>query len=272
MKKSLVAFGAVALATAAFAADGLSSNMVGFDKVATKPNTFIQLAAQFQDVTTGKLAFEKIFTGLKGVDYDDDNVWLMTAPQVQFFDGSDYNIYYYLNDGFVVEDRKIVGRKAGWCDVDGIYTDLTATPGQGFWFKNPSMDAAEICGAGQVEQATEASVEAPAGIFSILANIFPMTINLNDEKHVMADGIVGVDYDDDNVWLSTAPQVQFFNGTDYDIYYYLNDGYVVESGKIVGRKAGWCNVDGIYVDVIIPSQQSFWVKANTGKFTFAFKR
>ena len=248
------------------------STVVGFDKVATKPNIFIQLAAQFQDVTTGKLAFEKIFTGLKGVDWDNGGIWRTTAPQVQFYNGKAYDCYYYLNDAWYKDAEGKDAYKTGWSDGFGNYVDLTAAPGQGFWFINPSADAAEICGAGQVEESVEATVEVPGGVFAILANVFPMAVNLNDEKHVTADGIVGVDWDSDDAWLSTAPQIQFFNGTDYDIYYYLNDGYVMEGLKIVGRKKGWCDMDGRYVDVAIPAQQSFWVKANTGKFKFTFKR
>ena len=248
------------------------STVVGFDKVATKPNIFIQLAAQFQDVTTGKLAFDKIFTGLKGVDWDNGGIWRTTAPQVQFYNGKAYDCYYYLNDAWYKDAEGKDAYKPGWSDAAGSYVDLTATPGQGFWFVNPSEEAEEICGAGQVEESSEAVVEVPGGAFAILANIFPMSVNLNDAKHVVADGIVGVDWDNGGVWRDTATQIQLFNGKNYDCYYYLNDGWYKDAEGKESYKPGWCDAAGSIVDAIIPAQQSFWIIARTGKFTFTFKR
>jgi hypothetical protein len=85
------------------------------------------------------------FSGLVGVNYDDDFAFRQTAPQIQVPNTKGgYDIYYYLNDGYFVNEQGEDDEKAGWCDLWGtIAGDVEAgaeisgdiAVGQGFWTK-----------------------------------------------------------------------------------------------------------------------------------------
>jgi hypothetical protein len=74
-----------------------------------------------------------------------------------------------------------------------------------------------------------------------------------------------VDYDDFDEFLTTAPEIQVWNGNVYTFYYYLNahNGY----------ETGWCDDWGdLLSDTTIPVGRGFWVRARTGEFTFCFNK
>ena len=75
------------------------------------------------------------YSGLVGVDYDENYAFFGTAPQIQMWTGAGYTYYYYLNDGWYDNGTEDGDYKAGWCDSYGnIVTDKIPV-GRGFWVK-----------------------------------------------------------------------------------------------------------------------------------------
>ena len=253
-------------------ADVESLNVVGYAQKTCPANRFQHAAAQFEDVSSGKLSLDTVFSGLPAVAFDDSYVFMGTAPHIQVVkaDGTP-DKYYYLSDGYYKVDG-VEAYKQGWCDSNGNIVDLEITPGAGFWLKNGSSKEETLTGNGQVAAAAATQVVAPAGVFSINANVYPVDVNLNNADQVTFPDIVGVDFDDAYLFMGTAPHIQVVkaDGTP-DKYYYLNDGYYNVDGA-AAYKAGWCDSNGNLVDVKIPAQGGFWVKAASGAFTFNYKR
>ena len=110
--------------------------------------------------------------------------------------------------------------------------------------------------------------EADAGKFIILGAQFEGVsggMKIND----LISGVAGVDWDEDDVFLKTAPQIQVPSANGYTTYYYLNDGY--DTIKDDGSTApGWCNIGGELVTDLIPAAQGFWTKGNGAAFTATF--
>ena len=79
-----------------------------------------------------------LVTGVQGVDYDEDSLFVTTAAQIQIPSATGgYKTYYYLNDGYdTVKDDGTTA--AGWCDSDGNLVSTTIPAGQGFWTKGVS--------------------------------------------------------------------------------------------------------------------------------------
>ena len=251
-----------------------SANVVGYANKAVPANTFVQAGAQFFDVASDTLILDKVMSGLAGVDYDDAAAYTGTAPHIQVV-GTDGvpAMYYYLNDGWYDNGTADGDFKAGWCDSAGNIVDLEITPGMGFWLKNAASESQNMIGAGAVSAVDSFDVKAPASVFSINANVYPMSVNFNDATKVAFPDIVGVDYDDAAAYTGTAPHIQVV-GTDGvpAMYYYLNDGWY-DNGTVDGDfKAGWCDSAGNIVDLVIPVQSGFWVKATTGELTFTYKK
>lgn len=211
-------------------------------------------------------------SGLPAVNYDDNYIFTGTAPHIQVLkaDGTP-NKYYFLADGYY-EDNGEDAYKQGWCDNNGNIVNLVITPGVGFWLKNGSSKEETMIGNGKVSLADSTEVLVPANIFSINANVYPITINLNNANQVSFPGIVGVDYDDAYSFTGTAPHIQIVkaDGTA-DKYYYLNDGYAEVDGQET-YNPGWCDSNGNIVEVKIEAQNGFWVKGSSGAFTINYKK
>ena len=243
------------------------SSIVGYTSKEAAQGKFIIMGAQFESVKDGSMKINDLVTGLTGVDYDSDDIWLTTAAQIQVPSAAGYTIYYYLNDGYdLIKNDGTVA--PGWCDVGGNLVNDEFTAGVAQWLKSV-QDSASAFVSGGVSDATKADVSCPVG-FALRANAFPVNATLNTAAITSVD-ITGVDYDADDVWLTTAPQIQVPSAGGYTIYYYLNDGYdlVKNDGTVA---PGWCDVGGNLVSEIIPAAQGFWTKGVQGAFTMTFTK
>ena len=248
-------------------AQGGGSFIVGYTSNSATQGKFYIIGAQFEDVSAGGIPINGVLSGVEGVDYDDANVWKTTASQIQIPDGGGYITYYYLNDGYdLVKDDGTTA--AGWCDNGGNLVDDEFTSGVAAWFKSVPADGAATV-AGAVPEESSKTVDCPIG-FALRANTFPVTVTLNTSS-MISDDIVGVDYDDANVWKTTAPQIQVPEGGGYVTYYYLNDGYDLEKDDGT-TAAGWCDNGGNLVSDTIAAGQGFWTKGVTGAFTLKFTK
>jgi len=215
---------------------------------------FVIKSLGFENVSDASTDVNDILKGFTGVDYDENFDFWKTAPQIQVLTTTGtYDIYYYLNDGYV-DDETFV---EGWCDGAGTLVDLDITPGTAFWVKVPGEDTATTA-AGAVLNESSVDVAVAANKFTLVGNAFPIAVTLNGTAFT-SDDIVGVDYDDNFNFWKTAPQIQVLTTTGtYDIYYYLNDGYVDDETFV----EGWCDSAGTLVtDTTIGVGSGFWVKS-----------
>ena len=119
-------------------ADVESLNVVGYAQKTCPANRFQHAAAQFEDVSSGKLSLDTVFSGLPAVAFDNSYVFMGTAPHIQVVkaDGTP-DKYYYLNDGYYEVDGA-AAYKAGWCDSSGNLVDVKIPAQGGFWVKAAS--------------------------------------------------------------------------------------------------------------------------------------
>ena len=268
MKKLM--FGMAAALALCGMADIESKNVVGYDTKESVDNKFYIVGIQFQGID-GSMKIDGLVEGTKGVDYDGDGAWMSTASQLQVPSAGGYTTYYYLNDGWYDNGTADGDYKPGWCDFRGEITADEFTPGVSVWFKSKTGDCT-FTQAGQVPQEDTATVDCAASVFSLKANVFPVSFALNDALKASFEGIVGVDYDDGGAWMKTAPQIQIPSEGGYDTYYYLNDGWYDNGTADGDYKAGWCDFRGEIVDVTVPAGQGFWVKPVTGAFSIKFTK
>lgn len=136
--KKILAVGTAIVGTVAMA-DVVSSSVVGYQTDTIAQNKFVIKAIQFEDVESGKVDVNKVFTGFTGVDYDDASAFMLTAPQIQVQSTTGYDMYYYLNDAYV---EATDSTKPGWADGNGNYVEPSVKVGAGFWVK--SADAITV--------------------------------------------------------------------------------------------------------------------------------
>ncbi len=204
--------------------------------------------------------------GYDGVDFDEEFNFLTTAPQIQVqkASGAGYDLYYFLNDAYIEETDSTV---KGWADSAGNYVDLTIDPGVAFWFKVVASDT-DVTVSGAVEGANSVDVDVPQNKFTLVANAYPVAVTLNGSQMTSED-LVGVDFDEEFNFLTTAPQIQVQKetGAGYDLYYFLNDAYIEETDSTT---KGWADSAGNFVSATIPAGAGFWMKGVTGDVTLNF--
>ena len=107
-------------------------NVVGYQTDTIAQNKFVIKAIQFEDVTSGKVDVNTVFTGFKGVDFDEAFAFQLTAPQILVQSATGYDTYYYLNDAYV---EATDSTKPGWADGNGNFVEAQVKAGAGFWVK-----------------------------------------------------------------------------------------------------------------------------------------
>ena len=243
-------------------------NNVGYTSKEAAQGKFLILGAGFQQ-SNGSTPVNGLVSGVTGVNYDEDNAFMSTAAQIQIPRASGgYTVLYYLNDAWYDDGSTEGATKAGWGDSNGVLVDAEFTPGIGFWFKSVSNDA--FCTiSGEVSSDSSSEISCPAN-FALRANPFPTAVSVNGPKFTSTD-IVGVDYDEDGMFMTTAPQIQIPRASGgYTVLYYLNDGWYSDGSIEGATKAGWCDSNGVLIDAEIPVGQGIWTRGVTGAFTLEF--
>ena len=114
---------------------------MGYQTDTLEQNKFVIKAIQFEDVTSGKVEVNKVFTGFKDVAgeidwYGDPDAFKLTAPQIQVQSAGGYDIYYYVKNAWVDNGTDDGTYVEGWSDSLGIYATDTIPAGRGFWLKS----------------------------------------------------------------------------------------------------------------------------------------
>lgn len=209
-------------------------------------------------------------SGVKACLYEDVDT---LGAEIMVRVGEGYKFYYFINDAYDADDNEVAGDV--WADMDGyvVDSDDLLALGDGFWFhaRGAAVESgATITVAGQVASATEITKDldgATAGIYSIIANPFPVGTDLGK---VVTSGLSAVLYEDVDASGNT---IMVREGEGYKFYYYINDAYDADDNEVVGDV--WTDMDGYIVDAddVIAPGKSFWILARqNGSITFSITK
>ena len=253
-------------------ADGIvSSSVVGYSGATINADQWYLVGVQFADVTseTETADFNSLLSTTctpgefgTGLDFSMGN-----APMIQVLNsaGTGYAYYYYVSDA---DDGTRVYNLTGWVDGSGnlVGNDALMTLSKGFWFK--SATAGTLNCAGQVSALSEFERKIPGGQFEIVANPYPVALNLNTPAtsgFTPGEFGTGLDFS-----MGNAPMIQVLNsaGTGYAYYYYIGDA---DDGTKVYNLTGWVDGSGNLVGgTQVGVGAAFWIKSATaGMFTFS---
>ena len=246
MKKLMFAMAAAA-GLMAFGEGIESNNTVGYSTTSVAADTWYMAGVQFTDTATGTGISLQDF--MKG-DFEATSFWdddLGDAPQVQIYGPGGYTAYYYFNDATAGANEI-----TAWSDGNGDAVDVTLSPGQALWFKNPSA-ACSVTFAGQVLAAGTKEVSCTADAWNMIANPYPTPLALNSEN--ITWNVSPTSYWDDP--LGAAPQIQIYGASGYTAYYYFSDA---TSGA--NEITAWADGNGDAVAISAPVGGALWFKAS----------
>ena len=271
MKKLMMA-AALAAFCGAVQADGITSaNTVGYSGATINAGQWYLVGVQFADVASKAETadFNSLVstTCTPGAYGDGSDFTMGNAPMIQVLkaNGTGYDFYYYISDA---DDGNGNYTATEWVDDQGYNLSAAAAQAlsKGFWFK--SHTAGTLNCAGQVSALSSFERNVPGGQFEIVANPYPVALNLNaPTTSGFTPGAYG---DGSDFTMGNAPMIQVLkaNGTGYDFYYYINDA---DDGNGNYTATEWVddqgyNLTGTQVGV----GAAFWIKSITaGKFMFS---
>lgn len=176
----------------------------------------------------------------------------VTAPVAQIWTGADYDIYYYLDYAYDEEWNEYTD--GCWASGANEYATAKISAGAGVWFRDDNEDVL-ITFAGQVVDAGTTPKTLVANKYNLIANPYPMQLLVNNSEQVTWDEIVATG---DTV---TAPVLQVWNVSDYDIYYYMDYAYDSEWNEYTD--GCWASGANEYLETPIEVGCGFWVKPTT---------
>ena len=217
------------------------------------------------------------FTGLTPVAIDwggDETAFWNLAPQLQIWNGSNYDLAYYVSNAWFDNGTEDGDFKEGWSDGAGLLLgdDYTITPGYAYWLKNvPDSKSLNI--SGQVKQAEKVQVACPSK-FMLIGNPYPTAIKLVDGTDMTSTDITPVEIDwggDETAFWNTATQLQIWNGSNYDLAYYVSNAWFDNGTEDGDFKEGWSDGAGLLLEEYsIPVGYGLWIKATSGACTIDF--
>ena len=221
-------------AAPAHAADVVSSNIVGYEKVSLSANAYYLSGIQFVKVGGEQGTLNDLFSATD-IPY---------GTVIQFLNEEGmYDLYTYLEEAYDAEADDFV---PGWGDGgEELVVDPTP-PGTGFWIKSP--ENYELAQSGEVSSATAITLEVPAGAYTMISNPFPDGFNPNAVTW------------SDNLEYGTVIQVLNDQGM-YDLYTYLEEAYDPETDDFV---PGWGDGGEELVSSSITTSpaQGVWIKSD----------
>ena len=244
------------LVVPAQAAEVVSSNIVGYEKIPLGVNAMDILACQFVDIgeVDGVVNIQDIVPD--GDFATDGTDWIKVYNPAThqyttaFYFGEDADGVFDPTD---TEYENSLG--AGWGDSDQFKLDFDIAGGQGFWAK--AVEGGTITVAGQV--ASSSTLTLNANEMDLLANPLPMAVNI---QRIVPGGNFA---DDGTDWIKVYnPETHqyiaaFYFGEDADGVFDPTD---TEYENSLG--AGWGDSDQFKLDFDIAVGQGFWAKAIEG--------
>ena len=258
MKKTALL--AVALAAClgyapARAADVVSSNIVGYQKVTLSKGwnmigvQFVRVGGEVKNLTDC-FVLDETFAG-----YDDDYKF---ATQMRIWNGDGYDFYGWAGtSGTDVDDDPSLDYT--WTDLGAeAVTDVDLPANLGVWVNAEKSGTLIASGEVVLEDVT---IDLEEG-YNMVCNPFPQTVPVTSFG-VLDASFAG--YDDD---YKFATQMRIWNGDGYDFY-----GWAGTSGTDVDDDPSldntWTDLGAEATDAVIPYGTAVWIKAEkAGKITF----
>ena len=215
----------------AWAADVVSSNIVGYEKVDLTDSTYMMSGVQFVGVGQTAVGLNDLFSG--EIEF---------GTRIMFFNETTggYDTFKYLEDAYIEATDEEV---AGWADRFGDFSTETVANGTGFWFYPVSGDTT-VTQSGQVDQTESVNVSVPAEQYTMVINPFPTGFNPNSVS--WSDGL---SYGDRIMTLGA--------GGSYVTYRYLEDAYDESTDE---EAPGWADRFGDRITSDIAGVgEGFWV-------------
>ena len=237
--------GGAAYAAPAQAAEVVSSNIVGYNKL-TLTTQFTLVASQFN--TVGAIAknvqdFVATDNDLPGLDPDDGYA---AQTELRYWNGTGYETYGWDPDG----DPSIEGSDHKWVDETLAVADFSIPVGNAVWIKIPANTQSEILLSGEVLAGDSATESVRAG-FTLIANPFPSTIDIQQIQP--SENLPGLDPDDG---YAAQTELRYWNGTGYDTFGWDPDG----DPSIEGSDHKWVDETLAVAQKNIEIGKGFWIK------------
>ena len=173
------------------------------------------------------------------------------APVLKVWkDGGYVDFYYYAQDWMMAQNVWCVG-SSGMAAV-GEKINLS----QGAFLKVKNQCTVQI--AGQVASSDSLQIGVQPNVFNLIANPFPIALNLNGNKVAWGDALVGADTymgEDDSV----APMIKTWVAGGYvDYFFYAQDWMMSQNVWCIGSSGMSAG------DVIVDTSTAFWLKYTKG--------
>ena len=222
------------------AADVVSSNIVGYQKLDLDAGAFVMSGIQFVKVGEDNGTLNDLFTSGD----------IPFGTEIRFLDSDGvYQIYKYIEEAYDEDADDFV---PGWGDGSDYLSGDVNVPGEGFWVKAPSNY--KLTQSGEVFPGQTATVTVEAGIFTMICNPFLVAFNPND-----VNWGTGLQYGTEIRVLDDAGVYQF--------YKYIEEAYDEDLDDFV---PGWGDGEDFIVKAAIADiGQGFWIKSPS-KLTLTF--
>ena len=209
-----------------------------------KKDAWLLTAVQFEGVDGNDALLSNLISGdYTAVEFDEDEMYLDTAPHIMIPTADGYADFFYIN--FEGEDF--------WFDASAGGPD-EGTPivaGTGIWFKQSGADCA-VTFAGQVVSDSSVPVPASADVWNLISNPYPVAAEISG---VTYEGLKSVEFDEDETYLETAPHMMIPSEDGYSDFFYINfegDDFWFDA-----------SAGGPDEGAVIPVGSGFWFKAAT---------
>ena len=266
MKKTFIALALAASVAPAWAAEVVSSNIVGYSKL-NLANGYTMVGSAFLTVGGGTtVSIQDIkASGLVGFDWDN----FEPGDTLMFWDASQqmYPTTLYYTGDVQTETMTGMGVNAGeWFDMDTFATAaIELDNGDAFWILGSTANAT-VTLMGEVPT-NAPSVTLVSG-YNMVANPYPKAAGINDI--ISTSGLVGFDWDNfepgDTLMIWDAAQQM------YPITLYYTGDTQTQTMTDMGVTAGeWFDMDTFSTAATeIPIGGAFWIITDNGG-TLTFK-
>ena len=251
----------------AWAADVVSSNIVGYNKVTLTPATansvgYTIVGVSFQEVGGDSLDINDIL----GEEFKQNLVGgygTTDSDTIQVWNGTGYTFYYFSADDWSEEagDGAVdAHQNSKWLTLGDEVANVSFQPGDAVWFCR-AKGAGAINGVMSGEVPTEErTVSIPAGTYAMISSATPQALNLNDcGIDWAAEGVMG------GYGTTDADTIQLWNGTGYTFYYFSADDWSEEAGDgtvDAYKNSKWLTLSDEPVATPINLCAGFWFKRN----------
>ena len=220
------------------AADVVSSNIVGYQKLELAKDTYALSGIQFVSVGGSNASLNDLFTSE-----------VPFGTQIMFKGDSGYEYFNYLEEAYDEENDDFV---QGWADGDEYLVTDPSVNGTGFWVIAPA--ATEFVQSGQVDSAATVTVSVEAGAYTMVCNPFPQGFNPNKVSW-------GAD-------IAYGTQIMVKGESGYIYYNYLEEAYDEAEDDFV---PGWADGDEYLVksDIVGVGEGVWLVAPSATSFTIS---